>query len=62
MFGESGQASVEYALVTVALMVSIAALAAIWHYAADGSMGHLVEQAASHAVTQIGGMADVLLY
>lgn len=60
--GESGQASVEYLLVGLVLMALVVALAALWHATSDGSLAALVQQSASHALGQEGGIADALLY
>lgn len=60
--GESGQASVEYLLVGLVLMALVVALAALWHATSDGSLAALVQQSASHALGQGGGIVDALLY
>ena len=44
---ESAQATVEYAIVTVALLSIVLAIAGLWRAGTDG----LVERAASHGVT-----------
>lgn len=59
---ESGQASVEYLLVGLALIALVVALAALWHAAADGKFATLVQTGASHALDQPGGIADALLF
>lgn len=59
---ESGQATVEYLLVGLILMSMIVALAAIWQAISGGAFTNLVEAHASHALTEIGGVVDAILF
>ena len=59
---ELGQASVEYLLVACVFVAMCCALGALWHAASEGRMARLAELNASHAVGQLGGALDVLLY
>ena len=59
---EQGQASVEYLLVGLVLIAMMGAIAVLWHFAASGNLGTLLQNSASHALGQIGGMADALLF
>ena len=47
---ESAQATVEYAIVTVALLSIVLAIAGLWRAGTDGHLAALVERAASHGV------------
>ncbi len=47
---ESAQATVEYAIVTVALLSIVLAIAGLWRAGTDGRLAALVERAASHGV------------
>jgi Flp pilus assembly protein TadG len=61
----SGQSSVEYALVLVALLAMVLALGAVWAAAHDGGLMRLGERAASHAVSgsgALGGIRDIVLF
>lgn len=55
------QATVEYALVTVAIMAVVAGLAAVWRAGERGVFGRLAQQAASHALDALGAL-DISLY
>ena len=59
---EQGQASVEYLLVGVVLISLIVALGALWRLMSDGRMDRLLSVHASHAIDQMGGIVDVLLF
>lgn len=59
---ESGQASLEYLLVGVVLIALMGALAALWRFAAFGNMEAILEQCVSHAISQLGGVCDALLF
>ena len=65
---ESAQATVEYAIVTVALLSIVLAIAGLWRAGADGRLAALVEWAASHGVTSTSvvdaaaGSKDIVLY
>ena len=65
---ESAQATVEYAIVTVALLSIVLAIAGLWHAGADGRLAVLVERAAPHGVTSTSvvnaaaGAKDIVLY
>ena len=47
---ESAQSTVEYAIVTVALLSIVLAIAGLWRAGTDGRLAALVERAASHGV------------
>lgn len=47
---EFAQATVEYAIVTVALLSIVLAIVGLWRAGTDGRLAALVEQAASHGV------------
>lgn len=47
---EVAQATVEYAIVTVALLSIVLAIAGLWRAGTDGRLAALVERAASHGV------------
>ena len=55
------QATLEYALVTVALLSMVAALGALWRAGESGAFARAVEQSASHALS-VYGMLDISLY
>ena len=59
---EAGQASLEYLVVGVVLIAMIAALGALWRYAAGGGFAQLAASAGSHALDDVGGVADPLLF
>ncbi|MCI1666379.1 MAG: hypothetical protein LKI25_08500 [Atopobiaceae bacterium] len=48
--GQSGQSTVEYALVLLAFMAMLAAMAFVWHAAEGGGLGRLAADAASHSL------------
>lgn len=45
---ESGQSTLEYALVLMAFLSTLAALGLMWHATRDGAILHLATEAASH--------------
>lgn len=47
---ESAQTTVEYAIVTVALLSIVLAIVGLWRAGTDGRLAALVERAASHSV------------
>ena len=65
---ESAQGTVEYAIVTVALLSIVLAIAGLWRAGADGRLAALVERAASHGVASMpvidaaAGAKDIALY
>lgn len=65
---ESAQGTVEYAIVTVALLSIVLAIAGLWRAGADGRLAVLVERAASHGVASTSvidaaaGAEDIVLY
>lgn len=65
---ELAQGTVEYAIVTVALLAIVIALASVWRAGTDGAFSGLVERAASHALAAGGadgalsGAKDIALY
>lgn len=52
MIAEDGQSTLEYALVLMAFLGMLAALAAVWHAARDGSLVRLATSAASHSTEE----------
>ena len=61
-WAETGQASLEYLVVGIVLIAMIAALGALWRYAAEGGLAQLAASAGSHALDDVGGVADALLF
>ena len=65
---ESAQGTVEYAIVTVALLSIVLAIAGLWRAGADGRLAALAERAASHGVASTSvidaeaGAEDIVLY
>lgn len=59
---ESGQASLEYLLVGIVLIALMGAFAALWRFAASGNMEAMLEANISHAISQLGGICDALLF
>lgn len=61
LFETGAQATLEYAIVTVALLSMVAALGALWHAGENGAFACAVEQSASHALS-VYGTLDISLY
>ncbi len=65
---ESAQSTVEYAIVTVALLSIVLAIAGLWRAGTDGRLAALAERAASHGVVPSSvidaatGAKDIALY
>lgn len=65
---ESAQSTVEYAIVTLALLSIVLAIAGLWRAGTDGRLAALVERAASHGITPMSiidaatGAKDIALY
>lgn len=65
---ERAQSTVEYAIVTVALLSIVAALACLWRAGEDGQLARLAERAASHTIESssvvdaAAGAKDIALY
>lgn len=60
---ESGQSTVEFAVVLIAFLSVALALAALWHGLAQGGLAKLIEGALSHAFSSggfVGALADIL--
>ncbi len=55
------QGTVEYALTTVVFLSVMVACAALWRAAADGTLGRIAAQAASHVLDGSGAI-DIALY
>lgn len=55
------QATLEYALTVLALLAMVVVLALIWRAGEEGVFVHLVEEAASHALSAWGAF-DIALY
>ena len=62
VWDERGQATLEYLLVGLVLIVVVGALGALWRYASGGDLGTLANLAASHAVESVGGVVDALMF
>lgn len=60
--GESGQASVEYVAIGVAIIVVVVACGALWRFGSEGGFARVAQSHASHAIEEAGGLVDVLLY
>ena len=59
---ERGQASLEYLLVGLALLATIAGMGALWRFASEGGLASLVEASTSHASSETGGVVDALVF
>lgn len=59
---ESGQTSLEYAVVCAALIVIVVACGALWRFGADGGFSDSALRHASHSIEAQGGIVDALLY
>ncbi len=61
---QSGQSTVEFALVTAAFLTVVIGLGALWRLASGGALVEHALATASHCVEQASpqAMADVLLY
>lgn len=65
---ESAQSTVEYAIVTMALLSIVLAIAGLWRAGADGRLAALAARAASHGVASTSvidaaaGAKDIALY
>ena len=61
-FGERGQATLEFVVVGVVLVIACIGLASLWRFAGSGKLAELLLGSASHVVGQLGGVADVFMY
>ena len=65
---ESAQSTVEYAIVTMALLSIVLAIAGLWRAGTDGRLAALAARAASHGVASTSvidaaeGAKDIALY
>lgn len=59
---ESGQASLEYLLVGVALLATIVGMGVLWRFVSGDGLTAAVDACASHALFEMGGAADVLMF
>ena len=61
---DDGQATVEFALITVAFLALCAGIASLWRGVSGGAFSTHVLMAASHhaQLTLPGGLADIFLY
>ncbi len=57
----AAQGTLEYAVVTIALLAMVCALALLWRAGAAGALVGLAEDAASHVLDGLGAL-DVALY
>lgn len=55
------QGTVEYAMVTVAMLALVLACAALWRASESGALSRLAEEAASHVLGGLGAL-DIALY
>ena len=60
--GETGQATVEYLLVGLVVMIVVVVLAALWRYVGGGQLTGTLSMNAAYAVGTPGGAADALLF
>lgn len=58
---DRAQGTVEYAITVVALLALVAACAAFWRTAQDGTFARLAQSAASHVLGGAGAI-DISLY
>ena len=62
---ESGQATVEYAIVLVAFLSAVLGLGALWRASSDGRLLELAREACSHGfegAPDVGAWQDILLF
>lgn len=60
---EKGQGTVEFAVVTAAIMVMVVALGALWRLIQDGAfVVHAVASASHHVQGALGAVADVFMF
>lgn len=65
---DSAQSTVEYAIVTLALLSIVLAITGLWRAGTDGHLAALVERAASHGIAPASiidaatGAKDIALY
>ena len=57
----AAQSTLEYAITTCAVLALITGIAALWRAGEDGVFVELVEDAASHTLTDLGAL-DISLY
>ncbi|MCQ2751714.1 MAG: hypothetical protein MJ189_01235 [Coriobacteriales bacterium] len=62
LFKSKGQASLEYLLVGIVLMLVTCALGALVHFIADGGLGQLIQTFGSHDINSLEGFVDAFLY
>ncbi len=58
---EAGQASLEFVLIGVVIMIVASALAILWHLSADGKFSTIISDSASHTIS-LGGAMDVFIF
>lgn len=54
--------SLEYLLVGVALVATIAGMGALWRFVSGGELAAIVDACASHALAETGGTVDALMF
>lgn len=62
---QSGQSSVEYAIVVFAFLTSIVAMGVVWHAVRDGRLLEVARAASSHSFPSgitIGAMQDIATF
>lgn len=59
---DRGQATLEYLVVGLALIVFIAGIAALWRYFEGPGPADLASGSVSHSADDVRGLADALLY
>lgn len=62
---DSGQSSVEYAIVLLAFLSTIVAMGVVWHEVRDGALLEVARSAASHSLADgitIGLMQDIATF
>lgn len=60
--GECGQATVEYVVVGLVIIIVAAGVAALWRYVAGGGFAELAAAHPSHVLNGVEGAADALMY
>ncbi len=58
---EAGQASLEFVLIGIVIMIVASALGVLWHLVSDGKFSTIISDSASHAIS-LGGAMDVFIF
>lgn len=57
-----GQATLEYLLVGLVLVIAASGVSVLWRYVASDSFAQTAAGTASHSMDSAGGVADALMY